>query len=140
MIGLNYGAVAGLATGLLAFVPMVGWVVGTIVTLIIATVQFAPHWTPVLLTLGVMAGGMALDTAVLSPRLVGSKVGLHPVWLIFALFAFSSLFGFVGTLIAVPVSAAIAVLARFGIRSYLQSSVYRGHDQTAHADPGGTPS
>ena len=131
LIGLNYGAIAGLATGLLAFVPMVGWVVGTVVALTLAIVQFAPQWTPVLLTLAVMVGGLALDTAVLSPRLVGQKVGLHPVWLIFALFAFSSLFGFVGTLIAVPVSAAIAVLARFAINSYLQSSVYRGHAPAA---------
>ena len=140
LIGLNYGAIAGLATGLLAFVPMVGWVVGTVIALIIAIVQFAPQWTPVLLTLGVMAGGMALDTAVLSPRLVGQKVGLHPVWLIFALFAFSSLFGFVGTLIAVPVSAAIAVLARFGISSYLQSSVYRGHEAPTSPMRGERPS
>jgi len=100
-----------------------------VVTLLIAIVQFAPQWTPVLMVLGVMAGGMAFDTAVLSPRLVGKKVGLHPVWLIFALFAFSSLFGIVGTLVAVPVSAAIAVLARFGIKQYLQSEVYRGHPQ-----------
>ena len=129
LIGLKYGAITGLATGLLAFVPMVGWATGTIVTLLIAIVQFVPSWTPVLVVLGIMIGGMAFDTAVLSPRLVGKKVGLHPVWLIFALFAFSSLFGIVGTLVAVPVSAAIAVLARFGIKHYLQSEVYRGHPQ-----------
>ena len=125
-VGLNYGALVGLMTGVLAFVPMVGWFVGLVIAAAIAIVQFAPQFTPVLWVLAVMVGGMALDTALLSPRLVGKKVGLHPVWLIFALFAFSYLFGAVGTLVAVPVSAAIAVLVRFGIARYLESDVYRG--------------
>jgi predicted PurR-regulated permease PerM len=116
-----------LATGVLAFVPMVGWVIGVAVAGLISVMQFAPKLGPILAVLGVMVAGMALDTALLSPRLVGSKVGLHPVWLIFALFAFSLLFGVVGTLIAVPVSAAIAVLARFGLSRYLESDVYRGN-------------
>ena len=135
LLGLKYGAIAGLATGLLAFVPMVGWVTGTAIAALLALLQFAPNWTPVLMVLGAMAGGMALDTALLSPRLVGQKVGLHPVWLIFALFAFSSLFGIVGTLVAVPVSAAIAVLARFGIGRYLASAVYRGHEPATAPAP-----
>jgi predicted PurR-regulated permease PerM len=126
LLGLNYGALVGLVTGVMAFVPMVGWATGLAVSTVIALLQFAPKWTPVLGVIGVMAAGMALDTALLSPRLVGKKVGLHPVWLIFALFAFSLLFGLVGTLVAVPVSAAIAVLARFGISRYLESDVYRG--------------
>lgn len=129
LLGLNYGALIGVVTGLLAFVPMVGWAAGTAVAVTMAIVEFAPNWTPVLMVLGVMAAGMALDTALLSPKLVGAKVGLHPVWLIFALFAFSSLFGLVGTLVAVPVSAAIAVLARFGTGRYLESEVYRGHHE-----------
>jgi predicted PurR-regulated permease PerM len=127
LLGLNYGALVGLATGVLAFVPMVGWVTGLAVAGGIAVMQFAPKVGPILGVLGVMVAGMALDTALLSPRLVGSKVGLHPVWLIFALFAFSLLFGIVGTLIAVPVSAAIGVLVRFGLSRYLDSDVYRGH-------------
>ena len=129
-LGLNYGALVGLATGVLAFVPMVGWVTGVVVAGLIAVMQFAPKVAPVLSVLGVMAAGMALDTALLSPRLVGKKVGLHPVWLIFALFAFSLLFGIVGTLVAVPVSAAIAVLVRFGLSRYLDSDVYRGRVPT----------
>ena len=133
--GLNYGIIVGLATGLLAFVPMVGWVVGVAVSISIAIIQFAPNIAPILAVLGVMIGGMALDTVVLSPRLVGKKVGLHPVWLIFALFAFSYLFGIVGTLVAVPVSAALAVLARFGVGRYLDSDVYRGRDAMAASPP-----
>ena len=69
---------------------------------------------------------MAIDTAFLSPRFVGQKVGLHPVWLIFALFVFSYLFGLVGTLVAVPLAAAIGVLVRFAVQVYLDSSVYKG--------------
>lgn len=124
--GLKYGMVIGLVTGALAFVPMIGWVLGTIVALGAAVMQFAPKFGPILTVFAVMVGGMVFDTAVLSPRLVGKKVGLHPVWLIFALFAFSYLCGFVGTLVAVPVSAAIAVLVRFGVARYLESDVYRG--------------
>jgi len=126
LVGLNYGAFVGVATGMLAFVPMIGWVIGITVATLIAVVQFAPKISPVLAVMGVMVTGMAIDTALLSPALVGKKVGLHPVWLIFALFAFSLLFGIVGTLVAVPVSAAIAVMARFGIARYLQSEVYSG--------------
>ncbi len=73
-----------------------------------------------------MLGGQALDTAFLSPRFVGPKIGLHPVWLIFALFVFSYLFGLVGMLVAVPLAAAIGVLVRFALQVYLDSSVYKG--------------
>jgi len=133
LAGLKYGALVGIATGLLAFVPMVGWVVGTSVATLIAAVQFAPSLPPIAVVVAIMVAGMAIDTAFLSPSLVGKKVGLHPVWLIFALFAFSFLFGIVGTLVAVPVSAAIAVLARFGISRYLLSDVYRGRQSPAAA-------
>ena len=139
VVGLNYSIVVGLVTGLMAFVPMVGWIVGSAVAIVIALVQFAPKFAPVLGVLGVMVGGMALDTAVLSPRLVGKKVGLHPVWLIFALLAFSYLFGIVGTLVAVPVSAALAVLARFAVARYLDSDVYLGRDRVDGPTPGGPP-
>lgn len=126
LVGLNYGVMIGLGTGILTFVPMVGWVIGLATATAVAVIQFAPHFMPIIAVVGVLVAGMVIDTAVLSPKFVGEKVGLHPVWLIFALFAFSYLFGFVGTMVAVPVSAAIAVLCRFGIARYLQSDVYRG--------------
>ncbi len=75
--------------------------------------QFWPDVVPILLVVGVYLGGQALDAGFLSPNIVGSKIGLHPVWLIFSLFVFSYLFGFVGALVAVPLAAAIAVLMRF---------------------------
>jgi predicted PurR-regulated permease PerM len=124
--GIDYGLLLGLGTGLLAFIPIIGWLVGLLLSSGFAIVQFWPHLTPLLKVVGVLAAGMAIDTAVLSPRLVGKKIGLHPVWLIFALFVFSYLFGLVGTLVAVPLAAAIGVLARFAVQVYLDSSVYKG--------------
>jgi predicted PurR-regulated permease PerM len=130
-IGLNYGLIVGLATGILAFVPFVGWALGLMAAVTLAAVQFWPDLLPIALVAGVLIAGMALDAGFLSPKIVGSKIGLHPVWLIFALIVFSYLFGFIGTLIAVPLAAAVGVLVRFCLRLYLNSSVYRGHDAPA---------
>ncbi len=124
--GLNYGLLVGLLTGLAAFIPVVGWSLGTITAIILAIVQFWPALTPIVIIVAIMLGGAALESGVLSPYIVGSEVGLHPVWLIFALLTFSYLFGFLGLLVAVPVSAAIGVLVRFALRAYLSSSVYQG--------------
>lgn len=131
LIGLNYGLLVGLLTGLFSFVPFVGWALGLITALTLALAQFWPGMTEPLLVVGVFAAGQALDAGFLSPNIVGSKIGLHPVWLIFALFAFSYLFGFVGTLVAVPVAAALAVLIRFALTAYLESPVYRGGELPA---------
>jgi predicted PurR-regulated permease PerM len=72
--------------------------------------------------------GQFIEGNILSPKLVGKSVGLHPVWLMFSLFAFGALFGFVGLLIAVPAAAAVAVLVRFAISRYLESPLYKGHN------------
>lgn len=125
-IGLRYGLLVGLATGVLAFIPFVGWALGLITALVLALVQFWPETTPLLMVVGVFLAGQAFDAGFLSPSIVGSKIGLHPVWLIFALFVFSYLFGFVGVLVAVPVAAAIGVLVRFALKVYLSSAVYEG--------------
>jgi predicted PurR-regulated permease PerM len=101
-------------------------VLGLVCTAVAAIVQFWPDLTPLAKAVGVLVAGISIDAAVLSPRFVGQKVGLHPVWLIFALFVFSYLLGLVGTLVAVPLAAAIAVLVRFAIDVYLGSSVYKG--------------
>jgi predicted PurR-regulated permease PerM len=131
LIGLDYGLLIGFATGMLAFVPFVGWIVGTITATTLAVIQFWPHWLPVLLVLGVFLAGQALDAGFLSPKIVGPKIGLHPVWLIFSLFAFSYLFGLVGTLVAVPMAAAVGVVVRYSLRAYRASSVYTGEAPTA---------
>ena len=108
MVGLEFGLLIGLMAGLLGIIPYVGFGSGLVVGLIVA----------------VFAGGQVLEGYVLTPNWVGRSVGLHPVWLLFSLFAFGSLFGFVGMLVAVPASAAIGVLARFAIEQYLASPYY----------------
>ncbi|MEO1205903.1 MAG: AI-2E family transporter [Pseudomonadota bacterium] len=125
-VGLNYGMLIGLATGVGSFVPFVGWMLGTIVATTLAVVQFWPDVWPIMLVLGVFMAGQVLDSSFLSPQIVGSRVGLHPVWVIFALIAFSYLFGIVGVLVAIPLAAAVAVIVRFALRAYLDSAVYTG--------------
>ena len=136
LIGLRYGLVIGLATGLLGFIPMVGWALGLVIALVIALTQAWPDTTLAVQVLGVFAVGMALDSGVLAPLIVGQKVGLHPIWLMLALFVFGALFGLLGALIAVPVAAAVAVLVRFARDRYLESSLYLG---TPHAATGPPP-
>ncbi len=125
-IGLDYGLLVGLGTGLLSFIPFVGWALGLLISLALAAVQFWPDTTPMLMVLGVFLVAQAVDAAVLSPNIIGSKIGLHPVWLIFALMVFGYLFGFLGMLVAVPVAAALGVVVRFALQSYLASDLYRG--------------
>jgi predicted PurR-regulated permease PerM len=125
-IGLNFGALIGMTAGFLSFIPYVGSLTGLLVSVGMALVQFWPDWTWILATLGVFVAGQFFEGNILSPKLVGASVGLHPVWLMFALFAFGSLFGFVGLLLAVPLAAAVGVLARFALQSYLASPLYHG--------------
>lgn len=125
-VGLKYGLFVGFMTGLLSFIPFAGWALGMIVATGLAIVQFWPDVAQILIVPGVFLAGQALDAAVLGPNIVGSKIGLHPVWLIFALLTFSYLFGFLGLLVAVPVAAALGVIARAALQTYLQSPVYHG--------------
>ncbi|MCW5695406.1 MAG: AI-2E family transporter [Bauldia sp.] len=135
-IGLNFGLLIGLGAGLLSFIPFVGTLVGFVASVGVAAVQFWPDWVWIAVTAGIFIIGQVLEGYFLQPRLVGNSVGLHPVWLMFALFAFGVLFGFVGALIAVPVAAVIAVLVRFALYRYLASPYYSGG---APPPAGGTP-
>lgn len=132
IIGLNYGLLVGIATGLLTFVPVVGWATGFVTATTLAVIQFWPSVMPIAAVVGVFLAAQAMDAAYLSPKIVGSKIGLHPVWLIFSLFVFSYLFGLIGVLIAVPLAAATGVLVRFALKVYLGSSLYTG-DETPPA-------
>ncbi len=134
LVGLQFGLVVGLGAGLISFVPFVGAVTGLIVSTALAVIQFWPDYLHVVLVVAVFAVGQVLEGNFLTPRLVGSRVGLHPLWLIFALLAGGALFGFVGILIAVPSAAAIGVLVRFAMERYLASSLYLGGEG---ADGGG---
>ena len=115
-VGLNHGLLIGLVSGLLSFVPYVGSLTGLLLSVSVAIVQFGLTWTPILIVLGIFIIGQSIADYALAPFLVGSKVHLNPVWLIFALFSFGYLFGFVGLLIAVPLAASIGVLVRFALR------------------------
>jgi predicted PurR-regulated permease PerM len=126
LAGLNFGLLIGLGAGLISFIPYVGALLGGVVAIGVAIVQFWPDWTWILVIAGIFAVGQFLEGNILQPWLLGSTVGVHPVWLMFALFAFASMFGFVGMLVAVPAATAVAVLCRFALKRYLQSPVYRG--------------
>ncbi len=131
LTGLNFGILIGLFAGLISFIPYVGSLVGLVLAIGVAFVQFWPDWMMVAAVALVFFIGQFIEGNILQPRLVGKSVGLHPVWLMFALFAFGALFGFVGLLIAVPSAAAIAVLVRFAISRYLDSPLYVGHSDDA---------
>jgi predicted PurR-regulated permease PerM len=136
LAGLNFGLLIGLCAGLLSFIPFVGTIVGGVTAVGMALIQFWPNWTSIVIVLAVFVAGQFIEGNFLSPKLVGGRVGLHPVWLMFSLFAFGYLFGFVGLLLAVPLAAAVGVLIRFALRQYLKSPLYLGAPQTAeHRKP-----
>ncbi len=128
LTGLNFGLLIGLFSGLISFIPYAGSLVGLVLAIGVALVQFWPDYVSIGIVLAVFFSGQFLEGNILQPRLVGRSVNLHPVWLMFALFAFGSLFGFVGLLVAVPASAAVAVLVRFALRRYLDSDLYDDGD------------
>jgi len=131
IVGLNFGLLIGLVAGLISFIPYLGFTVGFIVSIIVALVQFLPDWMPIGGVVIVFIIGQLVEGYILQPNLIGKSVGLHPVWLLFALFAFGLLFGFVGLLIAIPVSASLGVLVRFALSRYLTSPIYRGQSEEA---------
>jgi predicted PurR-regulated permease PerM len=126
LAGLKFGLAIGLGAGLLSFVPYVGAIIGGVLAIGVGLVQFWPDYSAVLLIIGIFVAGQFIEGNFLSPKLVGGSVGLHPVWMMFALLAFSYLFGFVGLLLAVPLAAVVGVLVRYGISRYLGSKIYTG--------------
>lgn len=128
LVGLNFGLLIGFVAGIISFVPYVGSLTGIVVAVCVALAQFWPEWSPLVVVLGIFFVGQFFEGYVLAPKLVGERVGLHPVWLMFALFAFGYLFGFVGLLVAVPLAAAIGVLIRYALRQYLASPIYQGEE------------
>lgn len=132
LTGLNFGLVIGLMTGLFSFIPFFGFLIGFVLSMGIALVQFAPDWWFILVVFMVYMVGQFLEGNVLYPRLVGQSININPVWLMFALFAFGLLFGFVGLILAVPLSAITATLTRYAIGRYKDSTLYRG-DRLARA-------
>jgi predicted PurR-regulated permease PerM len=126
LAGLKFGLAIGIVTGILSFIPYVGAITGGVLAIGLALVQFWPDWFHIGTIVAIFALGQFLEGNILSPKLVGHSIGLHPVWLMFALFAFGYVFGFVGLLLAVPMAAAAGVLSRFALRRYLASNLFLG--------------
>ncbi|WP_078606115.1 AI-2E family transporter [Thioclava sediminum] len=134
--GLDFGLLVGSVAGALTFIPYIGAIIGGALAIGLALFQFWGEWFNIGIVAGIFVLGQFLEGNFVTPKLVGDSVGLHPLWLIFALSAFGTLFGFVGMLVAVPVAAVIGVVARFFIDQYLQGALYRGQTErepTAHS-------
>jgi predicted PurR-regulated permease PerM len=125
LVGLDLGLLVGFIAGIISFIPYVGSIVGFITAMAIAFAQFS-DWMPIAQVVGVFTVGQFLEGNFLTPKLVGDSIGLHPVWVMFALLAGGVLLGFLGLMIAVPMAAVIGVLTRFAISKYKQSSLYKG--------------
>jgi len=128
--GLSFGVLIGAVSGFLTFIPYVGSLTALVVSTGVAFAQFSSDWPRILIIVGIVVVGQFIEGNVLSPKLVGESVGLHPVWLIFALLAGGYLFGFVGLLLAVPLAAAAGVLTRYGLQRYRESPLYTGKRST----------
>ena len=126
LVGLSIGPLIGMVAGLISFVPYLGAITGLIMGVIAALVQYQ-DWYHVLLVLGVFVIGQTLEGYVLVPKLVGGKIGLHPVAVIFAVLAGGELFGFLGVLLALPVTAVVAVVLRYFYQRYTESELYTSH-------------
>jgi predicted PurR-regulated permease PerM len=123
MIGLNVALIIGMIAGLASIVPYLGFIVGIVAAIIAAVVQFG-DFSVLLYVVIVFGVGQMLESMLLTPLLVGDKIGLHPVAVIFAIMAGGQLFGFVGILVALPVAAVIMVLLRYMFQQYKLSAAY----------------
>ncbi len=134
LVGLNHSLLIGVAAGLISFIPFVGSLTGLAVSTGVAIAQFWPNWSAIAIVPIIFLVGQTIADYVLSPYLVGRRVNLHPVWMIFALFAFGYVFGFLGLLLAVPLAAACAVLLRYALEQYYASPLYADPSGAARSD------
>jgi len=132
-LSLPFGAVVGLATGLISFIPYVGMLSGFAVGLGLAIANF-DNPVDIGLVVAVFLVGQVIEGNFLTPKLVGDRVNLHAVWILFALMGGAALFGFVGILLAVPVAAVLGVMVRFALKQYLASPLYGAKDNVDDAD------
>jgi predicted PurR-regulated permease PerM len=136
LVGLNFGLAVGFIAGLVTFIPYLGALIGGALAIGLALFQFWGDWWSIGMVGAIFALGQVIEGNYLTPKLVGKSVGLHPVWLLLALSVFGALFGFVGMLVAVPVAAALGVVARFLVEQYLDSRLYQGLSYPETKDPG----
>lgn len=126
LIGLPFAVTVGIVTGAVSFIPYIGMFIGTSIGMGVALWQFWGDWIWIAAVGGIYGFGLLVESEFLVPKLVGDAVNLHPVWLIFAVLAFGSLFGFIGALAAVPLAAALGVIVRHGMAQYYDSALYQG--------------
>lgn len=126
LAGLKAGLLIGIAAGALAVIPFIGAAVSFLIGVGLAIAQFQQDWLSILMVAAVFLAGQTMESYFLTPKLVGGRVGLSPIWIIFAMLAGGSLFGLTGVLIALPVAAICGVLARFAVEQYLDSELYHG--------------
>jgi len=126
LVGLEFAAVLGTAAGLASIIPYAGAAIGIGSSLIVAWFQYGGEWLPLMLVAGVFGIGQTVESLLLTPILVGDRIGLHPVAVIFALMAGGQLAGFTGVLIALPVAAVLVVFLRHGVGYYRSSQAYQG--------------
>ena len=125
-IGLDFGLAIGAFAGLVTFIPYLGAIIGGGLALGFGVFEFWGDWSKLWFVAGIFISGQIIEGNFLTPKLVGTSIGLHPVWLLFALSIFGGLFGFVGLLIALPVAASVGVLVRFFTGEYQKSRLYKG--------------
>lgn len=123
---LDFSITVGMVIGFFAFVPYVGAIIGFLLSIGIALAQFSDWWS-IGIVASIFAVGQTIEGYILIPRLVGDRIGLHPVWVMFSILAGGVIYGFVGILFALPIAAAIGVLVRFGLATYKKSTYYIGH-------------
>jgi predicted PurR-regulated permease PerM len=126
LAGLDFGLLIGVTAGALSFVPYLGALVGFAASVGMALIQFWPDWTRVVLVGGIFLFGNIVSDYIVTPRVIGDRIDVHPLWVLFGFFAGGALFGFAGILASVPACAVIGVVARFAIRQYKASAFHRG--------------
>ena len=123
IIGLDLGLIVGMTAGLISFIPYIGTILGALTAILLALSQ-SQGWHGVINVIIVFSVGQCLNDYLIQPRLLGDRLGLSAVWVIFALFAGGAAFGFLGIMLAVPVTATLGVILRFWLRRYMQSPLY----------------
>lgn len=134
VVGLNVALLVGIFAGLVSFVPYLGFISGIVIASVAMAIQ-KQELLPVIWVLVVFGIGQTVESGFLTPKLIGDRIGLHPVAVIFAILAGGQLFGFVGVLVALPVAAVLAVLARHTLRRWVRSALYLGYAPDADQDP-----
>ena len=135
LAGLDSALALGLLIGVLAIIPVLGVSIGFALSVALAALQFGT-WTGVLVIVGIFLFGQAVEANMLTPKLVGDRVHLHPVWVIFALLAGAKLLGLAGVFVSVPAAAVLGVIVRFALDRYRASALYDPHRSLCRCRPG----